>query len=71
MDAFLNGENNFVINTTEGVQAVADSFSIRRTAILVNVPHYSTLEGASAAVDGIEALRESGLDVAPLQAYSS
>ena len=69
VDALLNGEINLVINTTEGVQAIADSFSIRRTAISVNVPHYTTLSGASAVVDGIEALREEGLEVVPLQAY--
>ena len=69
VDALLNGEINLVINTTEGVQAIADSFSIRRTAISVNVPHYTTLSGASAAVDGIEGLKGSGLEVVPLQAY--
>ena len=51
--------------------AITDSFFIRRTAILVNVPDYITLSGASVAVNGIEAFREAGLEVVPLQAYSS
>jgi carbamoyl-phosphate synthase large subunit len=35
-----------------------------------NVPHYTTIAGAAAAVDAIEALLSGqGLDVAPLQSY--
>ncbi len=48
--------------------AIATSFSIRLTAILVNVPLYTTLFGASAALGGIEAMREAGLEVVPWQA---
>jgi len=69
VDAIVNGEVQLVINTTDGAQAIADSFSIRRTAVTNNVPHYTTMTGASAAVDGIEALRAARLEVAPLQAY--
>ena len=69
VDAILNGEVQLVINTTDGAQAISDSFSIRRTAVTNNVPHYTTMAGAAAAVDGIEALGAVGLDVAPLQAY--
>ena len=69
VDAILNGEIQLVINTTEGAQAISDSFSIRRTAVTNNVPHYTTMTGAAAAVDGIEALSATGLEVTPLQAY--
>jgi carbamoyl-phosphate synthase large subunit len=69
VDAILNGEIQLVINTTEGAQAISDSFSIRRTAVTNNVPHYTTMAGAAAAVDGIEALSAAGLEVTPLQAY--
>ena len=69
VDAILNGEIQLVINTTEGAQAISDSFSIRRTAVTNNVPHYTTMTGAAAAVDGIEALSAAGLEVTPLQAY--
>ena len=69
VDAILNGEIQLVINTTEGAQAISDSFSIRRTAVTNNVPHYTTMTGAAAAVDGIEALSVAGLEVTPLQAY--
>ncbi len=68
-DALLNGEVQLVINTTEGAQAIADSFSIRRSAVMNNVPHYTTMTAAKAAVDGIAALMTAALEVAPLQAY--
>ncbi|PKU22571.1 carbamoyl-phosphate synthase large subunit [Telmatospirillum siberiense] len=70
VDAMLSGQVQLVVNTTsEGSQAVSDSFSIRRTALTRNIPHYTTLAGARAAVDAIEALRAGTLDVAPLQSY--
>ncbi|HSO43260.1 MAG TPA: carbamoyl-phosphate synthase large subunit, partial [Rhodospirillales bacterium] len=69
-DEIINGAVQLVINTTEGAQAIRDSFSIRRSALMKNVPHYTTIAGAAAAVDAIEALLSGdGLDVAPLQSY--
>jgi len=68
-DAIVNGEVQLVINTTEGAQAIADSYSIRRSALTNNVPHYTTMTGASAAIDALEALGAGKLEVAPLQAY--
>jgi carbamoyl-phosphate synthase large subunit len=69
VDAMTNGQIQLVVNTTEGSQAVKDSFSIRRSALQYNIPHYTTVAGARAAVDAIEALRSGALDVAPLQSY--
>ncbi len=71
VDAMINGTVQMVVNTTEGAQAVKDSFSIRRTALTHNIPHYTTVAGARAAVGAIEALKAGALDVAPLQAYFS
>ncbi len=68
-DAITSGQVQLVINTTEGAQAIADSFSIRRSALVNNLPHYTTMAGAAAAVDAIEALLGGGLEVAPLQSY--
>ena len=53
----------------EGAQAMTDSISIRRTALTRNIAHYTTMAAARAAVEGIEALKASPLDVAPLQSY--
>ncbi len=69
VDAITNGEVDIVFNTTEGAQALADSFSIRRSALLYHIPYYTTLAGALAVTEAIEALRAGGLDVAPLQSY--
>ncbi|GAB3128946.1 carbamoyl-phosphate synthase large subunit [Novispirillum itersonii] len=71
VDAMQSGEIQMVINTTEGAVAVRDSFSIRRTALTRNIPHYTTIAGAQAAVAGIAALKRGALDVASLQHYSS
>ena len=68
-DAIRGGEVQMVINTTEGAEAIADSFGIRRSALLDNVPHYTTMAGAAAAVDAIGALASGELEVAPLQSY--
>ena len=69
VDAITNGEVDIVFNTTEGAQALADSFSIRRSALLYHIPYYTTLAGALAVTEAIEALRTGALDVAPLQSY--
>jgi carbamoyl-phosphate synthase large subunit len=69
VDAIDNGEVQLVINTTEGAQALADSRSLRREALLHKVPYFTTLAGASAAALGIEALLGGQLEVRPLQSY--
>jgi carbamoyl-phosphate synthase large subunit len=57
-DAVINGEVRLVINTTEGAQAIKDSFSIRRSALIKDVPHCTTMAGAAATVEAIAALKE-------------
>jgi carbamoyl-phosphate synthase large subunit len=69
VDAIIDGEVHLVINTTEGAQAVEDSYSIRRSALINNIPHYTTITGSCAAVGAIEAIIDGGLEVAPLQSY--
>jgi carbamoyl-phosphate synthase large subunit len=71
VDVMLNGDVQLVFNTTEGAQALADSFSLRRTALVNNIPYYTTVAGARAAVEAITALRNGSLEVAPLQTYLS
>ena len=69
VDAIKNGKIHLVINTTEGAQALADSRSLRQAALLHKVPYYTTLSGARAAAQGIEALGSGQFDVRPLQSY--
>jgi carbamoyl-phosphate synthase large subunit len=69
VDRMLSGRVQLVFNTTEGSQAIADSFSLRRTALTHGIPYYTTVAGARAAVQAITALRAGSLEVAPLQSY--
>ncbi|HJS32734.1 MAG TPA: carbamoyl-phosphate synthase large subunit [Alphaproteobacteria bacterium] len=69
VDAMKNGGVQLVFNTSEGAQAVADSFSLRETALLGNIPYYTTVAGIRASVEAIRALRSGSLEVAPLQSY--
>jgi carbamoyl-phosphate synthase large subunit len=69
VDQMVSGEVQLVFNTTEGAQAIADSFSLRRSALTYNIPYYTTVAGARAAVQAIAALKTGGLEVASLQSY--
>ena len=70
VDAMKDGEVALVFNTSEGAQSIADSFALRRTALLNHIPYYTTVAGARAAVQAIGVSRAGGLEVAPLQSYS-
>jgi carbamoyl-phosphate synthase large subunit len=69
VDHIKNGEVQLVINTTFGEKEIAQSYSIRRTALIHNVPYYTTISGARAAVGAIEVLKKDGLEVRALQDY--
>jgi len=69
VDAIKNDEVHLVINTTEGDQAIEDSYSIRRETLTQGIPYYTTIAGAYAASEAIAALRAESLDVRALQAY--
>ncbi len=69
VDSMKSGDVQLVFNTTEGAQAIADSFGLRQTALLGNIPYYTTVSGARAAVAAIAALKGGDLEVAPLQSY--
>ena len=69
VDAIKNGAVQLVFNTTEGAQALADSRSLRRAALLHKAPYYTTLAGALAAAEGVRAYRAGDLEVRALQDY--
>ncbi|NCC21420.1 MAG: carbamoyl-phosphate synthase large subunit [Alphaproteobacteria bacterium] len=70
IDAIINGDIDFMINTTaKNSAAVADATSIRRTALMHRIPYYTLLSAAAAGVQAIRALRARELNVYPLQAY--
>ncbi|HRC57681.1 MAG TPA: carbamoyl-phosphate synthase large subunit, partial [Kofleriaceae bacterium] len=69
VDAIENGEINFVINTTEGAQSTVDSLSLRRAALVHQIAYFTTLRGATAAVEAIRMSAAEHLQVQPLQRY--
>ncbi|WP_374385125.1 carbamoyl-phosphate synthase large subunit [Dongia sp.] len=69
VEAMQRGEIKLVFNTVAGNKAVGDSFSLRRAALMGQIPYYTTLSGALAAVDAVGALAAGELAVAPLQSY--
>ena len=54
VDAIKNMEIHFIINTTEGRQAIADSFSIRREALQHHVPYTTTTSRGWATLQSID-----------------
>ncbi|HET8941760.1 MAG TPA: carbamoyl-phosphate synthase large subunit [Rudaea sp.] len=54
VDLIKNGEIVFIVNTTEGKQAIADSFSIRREALQQRITYSTTLAGARALLHSLD-----------------
>ncbi|HEX5777071.1 MAG TPA: carbamoyl-phosphate synthase large subunit, partial [Caulobacteraceae bacterium] len=71
VDAMKNGEVQLVFNTTEGIQSLKDSFEIRRTALMMKIPYFTTAAGALAAAQAIVETKAHPLEVRPLQSYAA
>ena len=71
VDAIKNGDVQLVFNTTEGAKALEDSRSLRQAALVSKVPYYTTLAGATAAAQAIDAVLSGDIAVKPLQDYMS
>jgi carbamoyl-phosphate synthase large subunit len=69
VDLMKRGEIALVFNTPEDGRARKDSSLIRRTAVTQYIPYYTTVDGAQAAVGGIEALLKGEITVQSLQEY--
>lgn len=54
VDLIKNGEIVYIVNTTEGRQAIADSFSIRREALQQRVTYSTTIAGARALIHSLD-----------------
>ncbi len=68
VDQMKNGEVQLVFNTTEGRQSLEDSFSLRRAALMMKIPYYTTAAGALAAARAVGAMIDGTLEVRALQA---
>jgi carbamoyl-phosphate synthase large subunit len=65
-----NREIDFVINTTDGAQAIQDSQSLRRAALMNGIAYYTTLRAAKAALEAIAVEKRNDMRVQPLQFYA-
>ncbi len=70
-DAIQCGEVAMVINTPTDAHSQADSYYIRRNALDFQVPYFTTIAGADAAVEGIGLLKDGELEVRALQEYQA
>ena len=66
-DAIRSGLIQLIINTPVGSQALHDDAYLRRAAIEYNIPTFTTIPGANAAIKAIKALRKSKIDTFSIQ----
>jgi carbamoyl-phosphate synthase large subunit len=58
VDIIKNGEVAMIINTTEGKEAIVDSFAIRRNALQNKVCYSTTIAGADATIMAMQYTEE-------------
>jgi len=69
VDFIKNGEIDLVINTTSVKREIAESYSIRATALTFDIPYTTTIAGAWATALAIRSMIEGKLNVKTLQEY--
>jgi len=69
LDLMKDGKIQMVINTPTGRIPRQDEVKIRSQVILYNIAYTTTISGAQATVNGIEALVKKELGVRPIQEY--
>jgi carbamoyl-phosphate synthase large subunit len=65
----LNGDIDLIFNTPFGVGTRLDGYEIRTAAVMQGVPCITTIQGAAACVQGIEALVRGDIGVTSLQEH--
>jgi len=68
VDRLLSDEVDLIVNTTEGVQAIKDSKSIRQAALDRGIVYFTTIAGGLAAAEAI-ASKSDDTEVTSIQAY--
>jgi carbamoyl-phosphate synthase large subunit len=69
IDHIKNEEISLVINTSTGAKTASDAYLIRRATLVYNLPYATTIAGARAFVQAIDALCSGELQVTSLQEY--
>ena len=68
MERILDGEIDLILNTPAGsTTARHDGYDIRAAAVIADVPIMTDVQGVTATVQGIEAVRSNSIDVTSLQ----
>ena len=70
VDMIKNGEVNLIINTPSGMFPRRDENAIRSVAYAHSVCIMTTITGAYAALNGIEAMKQKRITVRSLQSYA-
>ncbi|QIK73554.1 carbamoyl-phosphate synthase large subunit [Propioniciclava coleopterorum] len=75
VDAIMSGDIDLIFNTPQGASRDGaprrDGWSIRSAAILRDIPSITTVQGLSAAVQGIEAAKAGEVGVRSLQSWNA
>ena len=71
IDMIKNGQIQMILNTPSGQTPRKDENKIRQAAYAHNICLMTTITGATAALNGIKALRQGRVGVKPLQKYVS
>ncbi len=69
LDLIKDGKIQLVINTPSGRMPRQDEIKIRSQVVMFNIPYTTTISGAQATINGIEAFLKKKLEVKALQEY--
>jgi len=70
IDLIKAGEIDLIINVPAGKKSLVDSKPIRSAAVVQHVTYITTLEGAQAAISGMDSLEQTGFSVKSIQEYA-
>jgi carbamoyl-phosphate synthase large subunit len=70
-DLLKNKELSMVVNTVGGTSSQEDSAPIRKAAVFGGIPYFTTIQAAQAALSGIEAMKQTSMEIRSLQEYHS
>ncbi len=67
LDLIEKKKIQLIINTTSGKKSIADSFSIRRSAIRNKIPYFTTISAAKVAITGLNIIKNTEFSLKPIQ----
>jgi carbamoyl-phosphate synthase large subunit len=70
IDLIKAKEIDLIINVPAGKKSLIDSKPIRSAAVVQRVTYITTLEGAQAAISGMDSLDKTGFSVKSIQEYA-